>query len=119
MKVLVRLPNWLGDLVMSLGFLDQLSAFYPEARLSVIAKKGIHQLLPYFPPLHHHFLFSKDEYKGIAGPWRFGRSIRKQEHFDLFFSLPDSFSSALIGAATGAQHRVGYKKEGRQVLLTH
>jgi ADP-heptose:LPS heptosyltransferase len=37
----------------------------------------------------------------------------------LFFSFPDSFSAALMGYATGAKTRVGYKKEGRQILLTH
>jgi ADP-heptose:LPS heptosyltransferase len=49
---------------------------------------------------------------------QFGKMIRDTDAFDLFFCLPDSFSAAVMGAATGAAKRVGYKKELRQVLLT-
>jgi heptosyltransferase II len=118
MKILVRLPNWLGDMVMAVGFINQLPHFFPGAEVSVISKKGLHYLLDFFPPLQHRFIFSKEEYKGVGGLWSFGRQIRRTDKFDLFFSLPDSFSSALMGYATGARKRVGYQKEGRNMLLT-
>jgi heptosyltransferase II len=119
MKILVRLPNWLGDMVMSVGFIDQLHQFYPEAEISVIAKKGIHELLPFFPHIKGSFIFDKKDHKGIKGLWKFGKKIGKQDKFDLFFCLPDSFSSAIMGYATGAKKRIGYKKELRTILLTH
>ncbi len=115
---MVRLPNWLGDMVMSVGALRQLSLLYPGSAISIIAKKGLHELLPFFPDMEHQFVFSKDEYRGLKGVWRFGQMIRQKEKFDLFISFPDSFSSALMGLATGAKQRIGYKKEGREVLLT-
>jgi lipopolysaccharide heptosyltransferase II len=118
MKILVRLPNWLGDMVMAVGFIDQLRHFYPGAEVSVIAKKGIHELLPFFPSFKHVFVFNKPDFKGVKGAWKFGRQIKKTEKFDLFFSLPDSYSSAMMGYAAGAKKRVGYKKEMRHVLLT-
>jgi len=49
---------------------------------------------------------------------QFGNHIKQTEIFDLFFCLPDSFSAAIIGATTGAERRIGYKKELRQILLT-
>lgn len=119
MNILVRLPNWLGDMVMSVGFLNQLREFYPGSSVSVIAKKGIHALLPYFPECRHQFVFSKDEYQGLNGLYRFGSEIKRKEKFDIFFCLPDSFSSALMGFATGSKTRVGYKKELRDLFLTH
>jgi ADP-heptose:LPS heptosyltransferase len=119
MKVLVRLPNWLGDMVMSVGFMNQLPLFFPGSEISVIAKKGIHELLPFFPETRHRFIFSKDEYKGMGGLLSFGKMIRKTDRFDLFFCLPNSFSSALMGIATGAHRRIGYRHELRSVLLTH
>src|SRR4051812_7936918 len=112
-KILVRLPNWLGDMVMASGFMHQLQAVYPQAELSVIVKKGIHELLPFFPLVKHQFIFDKASYKGSSGVWRFGKELAKTEAFDLFFCLPDSFSSALMGRATGAKKRVGFKKEWR------
>lgn len=63
-------------------------------------------------------MFSKEEYKGPSGLWQFGKKIKKTEQFDLFISFPNSFSAALMGFATGAQQRTGYKNEGREILLT-
>jgi len=118
MKILVRLPNWLGDMVMSVGFINQLPVFFPGAEISVIAKKGIHDLFSFFPTTQHQFVFSKEEFKGIRGLVEFGKMIKQIEKFDLFFCLPDSFSAAIMGVATGADKRIGYKKELRQLLLT-
>jgi heptosyltransferase II len=118
MNILVRLPNWLGDMVMSVGFLQQLKEFYPGSAISVIAKKGIHDLLPFFPETEHQFVYSKEDYPGITGLYKFGSSIRIQEKFDLFFCLPDSFSSALMGYSTKAKQRIGYKKELRELMMT-
>src|SRR3982751_5751237 len=119
MKILVRLPNWLGDMVMSVGFLNQLPHLFPGAEVSVIAKKGIHELLDFFPDFKHRFVFDKKEYKGLGGVLKFGRMVRHTDSFDLFFCLPDSLSSAIMGAASGTKKRIGYKKELRQIFLTH
>ena len=119
MKILVRLPNWLGDMVMSVAFLHELYRQHPDAEISVIAKRGIHELLAFFPPIKHGFIFSKEEYKGISGLIRFGKQIRRTDNFDLFFCLPDSFSSALMGSMTGAKETIGYRKELRGFWLTH
>ncbi len=118
MKILVRLPNWLGDMVMAVGAVSQLPHFFPGAEVSVVAKNGLQGLLDFFPPLHHRFIFNKADHKGPKGLWQFGKMIRRAEMFDLFISFPDSFSSALMGYATGAQERTGYKNEGRNMLLT-
>lgn len=118
MKILVRLPNWLGDMVMSVAALHQLRQCYPDAQISVVVKKGLQELLDFFPPVAQAFVFDKEEYSGAKGLWAFGRKIKAAERFDVFFSLPDSFSSALMGYASGAKKRVGYRKEGRQILLT-
>ena len=119
MKILVRLPNWLGDMVMSVGFVHQVQQFYPGAELSVIAKKGIHDLLDFFPPLKRRFVYSKHEFKGLKGLVELGNRIKETDNFDLFFCLPDSLSAAVMGAATGSERRIGYKKELRQILLTN
>lgn len=118
MKILVRLPNWLGDMIMSLGCIRALQALYPGAAISVIAKKGIHPLLEFFPTLAGQYIFSKEEFPGITGARKFGKMIRASERFDLFVCLPDSFSSAVMGWAAGARERIGYNKEMRSVLLT-
>ena len=118
MNILIRLPNWLGDMVMSSAFVRAVKEEYPYAVIDLVAKMGIDSLLDRFPPPKERFIFSKDEFKGLAGAWKFGKQIAKQKKYDLFFCLPDSFSSALMGFASGAKKRVGYRKETRGWLLT-
>ncbi len=76
-------------------------------------------LLDYFPAHGQSFIFSKEAYKGLGGLRKFGKMIAAQKKYDLFFCLPDSFSSAMMAQATGSKQRVGFKKELRSVFLTH
>ena len=118
MNILIRLPNWLGDMVMSTAFVQAVKDEYPNATVDLIAKKGIDFLLDYFPVHGQAFIFSKEEYKGLGGLRKFGKMIAAQKKYDLFFCLPDSFSSAIMAHATAATQRVGFKKELRAVFLT-
>lgn len=119
MKILVRMPNWLGDMVMAAGFLKALRQCYPEAALSLIVKKGLEGLVPLFGETHHVFVFDKQQHRGMRGAWRFGHEIRKVESFDMMFCLPDSLSAAAMSYATGAIRRIGFRKEWRNLFLTH
>lgn len=117
MKILIRLPNWLGDVVMSTAFVRAVGEVYPGAQVDAIIKKelsGIANLIPGISKIHP---FSKHEHSGLQGVYRFGKNLRS-EKYDLFFCLPDSLSSALMGWATGAKKQVGFAKEGRFFLLT-
>ena len=116
--ILIRLPNWLGDMVMSTSLVKAVKEEYPQANIGLIAKKGIDFLLDYFPEHQERYIFSKDEYKGVSGALKFGRNIKQQKKYDLFFCLPDSFSSAIMAYATGAKKRVGFRNEVRSLLLT-
>lgn len=118
MNILIRLPNWLGDMVMSTAFVQAVKNEYPTATIDLVAKKGIDFLLDYFPAHEQAFIFSKEEYKGLGGLRKFGKMIAAQKKYDLFFCLPDSFSSAMMAHATAATQRIGFKKELRSVFLT-
>ena len=117
MKLLVRLPNWLGDVVMSTAFTDALRHNYPDAEIDVIIKKELGSIAPLIPGINKIHPFSKKEYAGLKGAYTFGKSL-KNEHYDLFFNVPDSISSAVLAWATRAKKRVGYSKEGGFFLLT-
>ena len=119
MNILIRLPNWLGDMVMSTAFVQAVKNEYPHATIDLVVKKGIDFLLDYFPAHGQAFVFSKEAYKGLGGLRRFGKMIAAQKKYDLFFCLPDSFSSAMMAQATASTQRVGFKKELRSVFLTN
>jgi lipopolysaccharide heptosyltransferase II len=117
MKILIRLPNWLGDVVMSSAFVKAVLQLYPQAQVDVVIKKELSGIAALMPGLHGVHSFSKQEYPGLSGVYQFGKTFRRTE-YDLFFCLPDSLSSAVMGFATRARQRIGYGKEGRFFLLT-
>jgi lipopolysaccharide heptosyltransferase II len=117
MKILVRLPNWLGDVVMSAAFIGAVKQLYPLAQVDVIIKKELSSIASLIPGLTNIHSFSKDKYKGLGGVYRFGKTLRS-ENYDMFFTLPDSLSAAVMGKATGAKQRIGYSKEGGFFMLT-
>lgn len=117
MKILIRLPNWLGDVVMSTAFLNAVRQLYPDALVDVIIKKELSSIAALIPGINNIHSFSKQDHPGLGGVYRFGKSLRK-ENYDLFFTLPDSLSAAIMGKATGAKKRVGFSKEGGFFLLT-
>lgn len=116
--ILIRLPNWLGDIIMSLPFLNNVKSEFPQASISVIIKKEYAPLLNYEGGITEIFTIERDKFRGFFGLRRFGQSLKIKTSFDLFFSLPDSLSSALIGYFSGAKLRVGYKGQWRNILLT-
>lgn len=119
MRVLLRLPNWLGDLVMSIGFLRSLGHLYPQAKIEVIINKELAELVPYFPHISRVHPFDRAAHRSLGRTYRYGRKLRKSGTYTHYFTLPSSFSAAWMGYATGAKVRVGFRAEGRQFLLTH
>ena len=119
MRILIRLPNWLGDMVMSVGFVRAVHQQFPDAEIDVICKKGMEDLLTYFPFIHQQFIFSKAQNKGVFGAYKFVKKNCTKNNYDIFFSLPNSFSAALMGFATQSKKRIGFKNEGRSFLLTN
>src|ERR1700728_3185238 len=104
MKILIRLPNWLGDVVMSTAFVASVKQLYPEATVDVIIKKELVSIASLMPALHVVHPFSKKEYSGLRGVYRFGKALRS-EKYDLFLNLPSSLSSLIMGWAAGAKKR--------------
>lgn len=119
MRILIRLPNWLGDLVMSTAFVRAIAEAMPGAQIDVIVKKGIDGIVDYLPGITHKLVFDKLEYPGLRGAWQFGKLAGSKVNPDLMYCLPESFSSAVMAKATGAKTRIGYRKELRSWLLTN
>ncbi|MBN2406771.1 MAG: glycosyltransferase family 9 protein [Elusimicrobia bacterium] len=117
-NILVRLPNWLGDIVMSAAFLNMLPEVFAGAEMSVIVKKELSGIMALFPRVKRVYEYSRDEYPGLKGMMKYMSKIRREEKFDLYFCLPESFSSALMGFLSGAPARIGYKGQLRSFLLT-
>ncbi|GAA4334839.1 lipopolysaccharide heptosyltransferase II [Mucilaginibacter gynuensis] len=117
MRILIRLPNWLGDVVMSTAFVTAVRQLYPDAVVDVVIKKELAALAELIPGINKIHPFSKQEYKGLTGVYHFGKTLRN-EKYDMYFNLPPSLSSAVMAYASGAKKRVGFGNEGGFFLLT-
>jgi heptosyltransferase-2 len=102
---------------MSTAFINAVRQLYPDARIDVIIKKELSSIASLIPGIDKIYSFSKLDNPGLGGVYRFGKSLRT-EKYDIFFTLPDSLSAAIMGKATGAKKRVGFSKEGGFFLLT-
>lgn len=116
-RILIRLPNWLGDMVMSRFLVAAVREHFPNAHLGFIVKKGLDHCPGVMPEGSTVYLFSKSTHKGLAGVYRFGRMLSRDK-WDLFICLPESFSSAVMAWASRASVSIGYGKEGRSFLLS-
>jgi heptosyltransferase-2 len=117
MKILIRLPNWLGDVVMSTAFVNAVKQLYPGALVDVVIKKELSGIASLISGINKVHLFSKQEHSGLSGVYRFGKSLRTQQ-YDIYFNLPGSLSSLVMAWASGSKQRIGYNQEGGLFLLT-
>jgi len=113
-RILVRLPNWLGDLLMARPMLHTLRRAHPTSRILAVGLPA------------HLDLLSHDGVLDDAHPWPgdgAGRAalarVLRAHAPDAALVLPPSFSSAWFAWRAGARRRIGYAHELRDPLLTH
>ncbi len=113
-SIVVRCPNWVGDIVMAIPVLDCLRARFPEAEIIGLLKKNAQGIVrdgPWF----NGFIDCED--KSWSGFRRMVGQIRALQP-DLALVLPNSLRSVLSLWAGRAQQIVGYRANGRSLLLT-
>ena len=109
MKILVRVPNWIGDSILSIPAIQGLSAS-GRNEVTVIAHERVKEIFESVEEVNRILSFEKG--------FPFWIGLRK-ERYDLGVLFPFSFSSAFLLALSGARVRVGYDTEGRGIFLTH
>jgi len=85
-RVLVRAPNWVGDVVLSLPALRDVRRCLPDARLEVLARPWVAELYRAVPGV--------DAVVESRGPSADVDAVRGG--FDLGLLLPNSFGTALV-----------------------
>lgn len=108
-RVLVRLPNWLGDALMARPLLHALRAATPRVHVTAVGPAALIELL------------AGDGAWDEALPWPLvpgALSALRSRPAEAALVLPPSFSSAWFAWRSGAGSRVGFAHEGRSPLLT-
>lgn len=114
-RIFVRLPNWLGDVVMAVPLLRALRVSRPDAAITLIAKGA-------FLPLLRTWSLGDDYValppRGLAG-LRFFHGLRRQ-YPDNYLLFTNSFRGDLEAWLTRCRQRFGLVRPGKaRPLLTH
>ena len=107
-RIVVRAPNWIGDVVLSLPAVRDLRRNFPAARIEVLARPWVADL--------YGAVAEVDAVRPSAGVRADAASLRGA--FDAAVLLPNSFASALAPWQAGIPRRWGYGTDGRGPLLT-
>ncbi len=107
-RILVRAPNWVGDVVLSLPAVRDLRRNFPGARLTALARPWVADL--------YRAVAEVDEVRESQSSGKDVDGLRGA--FDLGVLLPNSFGSALTLWRACVPERWGYATDGRARLLT-
>ena len=102
-KILIRVPNWLGDTMMSTPAVSEVIKLFPKVEITILCKPTFADFWSAFPGVKGVLTLEK-------GIWPLkGIGDLKKFNFDAALILPASFSSAfsVFGGRNPCPDRVG------------
>jgi len=115
-KLLVILPNWLGDAVMATAAIESLCECYPHARLTLVGSFVSIEALKHHPMCVNAYV---DETKKggnrLANTYRFAKTIGRH---DAAVSFRNQLHASLLLRWTGTPRTVARKSWHAQLLLS-
>lgn len=116
-KLIIRMPNWLGDLVMATPVIKDLRTRFPDAQITAMAQSNVAAVLAKDPHIDELYSFSRPsawlrriENRDVVGALRKG-------HYDMGLLLTHSFSSAWAFWRGKVHSILGYEGHWRKYLL--
>ena len=116
-RIIIRMPNWLGDFVMATPILKDVRHHWPEATLTVMCSKVLSTVIQEDPNVNHVLTFDKMSGCDRIGGGKVIEEL-KQGNYDIGILLTNSFSSALWFWRAGIPYRLGYADHWRSLLLS-
>lgn len=118
--------RFIGDTLLTVPFLRNLRAAYPDAVIDLLAAPRSGEILRDCPYIDELLMFDtsrKHRYENPDSPMA-ARSFRsyvgwlRSRKYDTAFVLKRSFSAAMLAFLAGIPQRIGFDTEGRGLLLT-
>ncbi|WP_104748136.1 lipopolysaccharide heptosyltransferase II [Helicobacter cetorum] len=117
MRILLRLPNWLGDAVMASPLFYTLKDHYPNARFVLVGTKIACELFAKNPQIERCFVdTTKQSRFRLLATYKLAKQIGT---CDLAITLTNNLYSASLLYSTKTPIRIGFAKNLRSFLLTH
>lgn len=107
-NILVIQTAFIGDAILASSVLEKLHTFFPQAKISILVRKGNESLYQEHPFLTQTLVWNKQEgkYKSL---FQLLKIIRKQK-FDTVINLHRYGSSGFLTAFSKAKYTSGYDK---------
>jgi lipopolysaccharide heptosyltransferase II len=113
-RVVVRVPNWLGDIVMAMPAIAAVRAAHPDAHLALAAPAAFAPFCAALPGVDGVVPLPGGGLRAIAAHAR----ALAGGGFDVAVLFTNSFASALAAKRAGIAERWGYRRDWRGPLLT-
>jgi lipopolysaccharide heptosyltransferase II len=118
-KILLRVPNWIGDALLTTPIIHGLKKNLSDSEITVLARPWVAPIFEANPEVNGLILYEHTGlHQGIQGKLHLARLLRARK-FEAVIHFPHSFESAWISHLSRIPIRIGYATEGRRWLLTH
>jgi heptosyltransferase II len=118
-RVVIHVPNWLGDCVMALPAAEQLRAACPNATITVVTRPAFRDLWDSCPNVDRILTFDRFEERfSFTKAAAMVRQLRAGA-FEAAVILPTGIEFALLYALARIDIRAGYDFDQRRFLLTY
>ena len=108
MRILIIQTAFIGDVVLATGILEKLHAYFPDAKIDFMVRKGNEGLLKDHPFLNELLVWDKKEgkMKNLFKLLKYIRSIR----YDKVINVQRFAATGILTAFSGAKENIGYDK---------
>lgn len=114
-KFLIIQTAFIGDVILATALIEKLHAFYPDAEIHFLLKKGNERILAEHPFLKKVLLFDKKN--KLRSLFSLITAVRKNK-YDVVVNTHRHFSSGLMIALSGAKERIGFKSNPLSFFFT-
>lgn len=116
MKILLRLPNWIGDAVMATPTLELLKVSFPNAIFSIVAPAVICELFAQDKRVVACYIdMTKQSKNRFFATYKLAKKVGTH---DIAITFANNLFSALLLFWSGTPVRIGYAKNLRSFLLS-
>lgn len=124
LKILVRVPNWLGDAIMALPALEELRRCSSDAEITLLARPWVSRIYADLPFVDEVLLYPEEHLSEFLGPrlklTALIPMIRmlREKRFDRAILFQNAPEAAILAFLARIPQRIGYGTQLRGSLLT-
>jgi heptosyltransferase II len=118
-RLLIRGTNWVGDAIMSVPALKTVRRLFPNAHISLLVRPWVRDVYSAVDFIDEILIYHKP---GRHGSWNGMRHLAielRRGAFELTILMQNAIEAAMIAFWAHIPVRIGYRCDGRGLLLTH